>query len=233
MKLTRRMMELFSHGYDSGDIARGLEDPLVAQEYSDSGGNYKTIFETLIRPTLETAGTILEIGPGGGSWSRIVLSHLSHRNDTVLHAADLLPLESHLRRNCPNAGERLVFHQIEEVDYSRFDDQTFDFVFSIGVFVHLRTTEIAALLKAVRPKIKPSGRMVVHYANWDKLERYGWEKGRVPLSFKQQPDDPSVWWPPNDCNTMARLITQCGYAVLNIDTGHMQRDSIAIIEASM
>lgn len=229
MSLVKKMKQYFSDGYDSGNIEKGLSDPLILQEYEDSGGNYKIIFDQLIKPHIKSNHQLLEIGPGKGSWTTSVLNHMSSGS---LHAVDVLNLRDILFERCINAHNHLQFYQIDDFNYDIFKKNTFDFVFSMGVLVHLKLREIEKLLSVVKPKIKPGGKMVIHYSNWDKLDMYGWKKARVPENFKENPEGEDVWWTKNNCEIMGELFSKLGYNILELDTNHMKRDSIALISVS-
>lgn len=229
MKLTQRMEKYFLNGYDSGNIEIGLADPMIMQEYKDSGGNYKTIFDELIKKHIKANYQILEIGPGKGSWTKEVLKYTT---SGTLHAVDVLDIKEFLYERCGNTCKHLQFHQINDLNYDIFKNYTFDFVFSMGVFVHMRLSEIEQLLSIIKLKIKPKSKLVIHYSNWDKLEKYGWQKARIPESFKDDPEAEDVWWTKNNCEIMETIFLKLGYTVQELDTNHMKRDSIALLSVS-
>lgn len=223
-----RMRELFGSGYDSGDIEKGLDDPLIRQEYVDTGANYKVIFDELLKPRLQTGKVILEIGPGKGSWTKAVLNHF---HSGTLIVVDRLPVEDVLRERCRDAGERLRFYQTTDNDYSSLEDRSIDFAFSIGVFVHIPVPEIATILKRLRPKMAPGGEIILHYSNWDKLDKWGWERARVPTWFRDNPSHPKMWWTKNDCGTMGRLSKEAGYDIKSLDLNYFGTCSLLHLTA--
>jgi phospholipid N-methyltransferase len=218
-----KMQQMFGCGYDSGDIEKGLDDPLILQEFRDTGANYKVIFDELIKPRLLAGRTLLEIGPGKGSWTKAVLDNFPHG---TLYAIDRLPLGPMIRQRCPSAGDRLRFVQTYSNDYSVFPDNLFDFVFSFGVFVHLPLREIETLLTRLRPKICRGGEVILQYSNWHKLDKWGWERARVPTWFRDNPNHPDVWWTKNSCATMRRVSERSGYTIVSLDLGYFQSCSV-------
>jgi len=176
-----KMQQMFGNGYDSGDIEKGFDDPLILKEFKLTGANYKLIFDELIKPRLGAGRTVLEIGPGKGSWTKAVLANFP---DGVLYVIDRLPLEQMIRERCPSVGDRLRFVQTDANDYLSIPNNLFDFAFSFGVFVHLPLREIEIILTRLRPKMRAGGEMILHYSNWDKLDRRGWERTAVPRCFK-------------------------------------------------
>ena len=226
MASIKKLGELFSHGYDSGDITKGLSDPLIAQELKDSGGDYARIFKDLILPSINRAANILEIGPGKGSWTHAALSNTQ---ESHVHAVDILELKDILFDRCAAFRNRLNFHRIVNFDYSCFPDDFFDFAFSMGVFVHMDLKDMYSVLNGIRPKMKSSAKIVIHYSNWDKLDQYGWEKGRVPVRFKTNPTNYDTWWTRNNYEIMSAVVNASGWCIETMDTGHMKRDSICIL----
>ncbi len=137
-----KMQQMFGNGYDSGDIEKGFDDPLILKEFKLTGANYKLIFDELIKPRLGAGRTVLEIGPGKGSWTKAVLANFP---DGVLYVIDRLPLEQMIRERCPSVGDRLRFVQTDSNDYFSIPNNLFDFAFSFGVFVHLPRWERTAV----------------------------------------------------------------------------------------
>jgi hypothetical protein len=212
-----KMQQLFGKGYDSGDIEKGLDDPLLLQEFRDTGANYKVIFEELIKPRLLAGKTLLEIGPGKGSWTKAVLDHFPQG---TLYVIDRLPLEHLIRQRCPGAADRLRFVQTACNDYSVFPDQLFDLAFSFGVFVHLPLREIETILTRLRPKMRRGGEVLLHYSNWEKLDQWGWERARVP-----------TWFTKNSCATMKMISERSGYTIVSLDLGYFQSCSVLHLQA--
>ena len=76
-----------------------------------------------------------------------------------------------------------------------------------------------------------SGGYAVHmYGDWDKLEKWGWKKGKVPLEFKNKPDD-EIWWPRNNQQQMRKAAEDAGWEVVTPDMGLVKRDSIILLRA--
>jgi SAM-dependent methyltransferase len=218
-----KMQQMFGNGYDSGDIEKGFDDPLILKEFKLTGANYKLIFDELIKPRLGAGRTVLEIGPGKGSWTKAVLANFP---DGVLYVIDRLPLEQMIRERCPSVGDRLRFVQTDSNDYFSIPNNLFDFAFSFGVLVHLPLREIEIILTRLRPKMRAGGEMILHYSNWDKLDRRGWERTAVPRWFKDSPDHPDVWWTKNSCETMKSISEKSGFIVLSPNLGYFDSCSV-------
>src|SRR5712691_2032698 len=158
-------------------------------------------------------------------------SVLNHFHSGTLIVVDRLPVEDMLRERCRGAGERLKFYQTTDNDYSSFEDRSIDFVFSFGVFVHIPVPEIASILKRLRSKMVPGGEIILQYSNWDKLDKWGWERARVPVWFRDNPTHPKMWWTKNDCGTMERLSKEAGYDIESLDVSYFGTCSVLHLRA--
>ena len=63
---------------------------------------------------------------------------------------------------------RLEFYQPAAFDLDPIADDSVDFVFSFGTFVHIEPDGIAQYLAEIRRVLKPAGVAVVHYAAKEK-----------------------------------------------------------------
>ena len=125
---------------------------------------------------------------------------------------------------------RLKCHVISDnAGYSVFPDEYFDFCFSFGVLCHNNIDSIEEILRNVLPKMKLGGRAVHQYADWEKLDAYGWRKGNVPTTFRDMPDD-GIWWPRNTRQRMGAVAARAGWIVISPDLELVKRDSIILLE---
>jgi SAM-dependent methyltransferase len=103
----------------------------------------------------------LEIGPGGGRWTRYMVPF------RLLYAVDYYPeLLAEFRKNFnrPNIVEILN----NGSDFPGVQPETVDFVFSFGAFVHLENDTIANYLENLRGVIRPTAQIVIQYSDKDK-----------------------------------------------------------------
>jgi 2-polyprenyl-3-methyl-5-hydroxy-6-metoxy-1,4-benzoquinol methylase len=102
---------------------------------------------------------VLDVGCGTGRWSKYVASKASNveavdPSKAVFSAAQLLKDNTNIRIS--KAG----------VDTIPFEDNTFDFVFSLGVLHHIPDTALA--MKKCVDKLKPNGYFLVYlYYNFE------------------------------------------------------------------
>jgi SAM-dependent methyltransferase len=120
------------------------------------GPLYKVV-DGYIRPYVKASSTVLEIGAGGGRWTRyLVVAHRVICVDINPEFFDVL--------NAMFPGAKLEFYQPQGCELDGITDNSVDFVFSFGTFVHIEPEGIAQYLEQIRRVLKPGGIAVIHYA---------------------------------------------------------------------
>jgi hypothetical protein len=147
-------------------------------------------------------------------------------SDGELHTADYLDVRPWLAPE--RYGGRLTCHQVRDNSFSDFSDNYFDVFWSFGVLCHNNIEDIEQILANARRKTKPGGVALHQHGDWQKLDRYGWQKGRVPTSFKTMPDN-DIWWPRNNQTAMARAATRAGWEIIKPDLDLVARDSMILL----
>lgn len=213
----------FDYGYDSGNVLALIPGRTRLIEELKCGGSYRKVFNKALRPHLRPDSKVLELGPGKGSWSRAILKFIPSGE---LHTVDFQDVTRWLD---PLAfSGRLVCHQTPDNTFGGVPDDYFDFFWSFGVLCHNEVASIRDILIHARRKVKTGGLSVHQYGDWEKLDQYGWRKGKVPEDFKTKPDD-EIWWPRNDQATMCRVAKEAGWEVIAADQGLLRRDSIILL----
>lgn len=215
----------FSYGYRSGDVLAPVPDDHRRSEESRCGADYRKIFLEAVLPRIPSGATILELGPGAGSWSRAFMHAIP---DCRLVTVDFQDVTEWLEPQTWNG--RMVCHKVDDASFSVVADESIDVFFSFGVLCHNNASNILAILRNALPKMKPGGLAIHQHGDWRKLDAFGWEPGGVPSSFRDQPDE-SIWWPRNDGETMARLAREAGWEVLQTDLGLIARDGLILLRA--
>ena len=88
------LKEEFGYGYDSGNVLSWIPGRVRLAEERRSGGSYRRIFKKALAPYLQADSKVLELGPGRGSWSRAILTHVSNGE---LHTVDFQDVSQWLR----------------------------------------------------------------------------------------------------------------------------------------
>jgi len=216
----------FHYGYDSGDILSFIPNTTRFKEERAIGGSYRKVFSKAVIPFIKEDSTVLELGPGRGSWTRAILQYVTKGR---IHTVDFQDVTKWLHPEKYNG--RLICHKADDNSYyDNFENDYFDFFWSFGVLCHNNLGQIEEILKNSLPKMKHGGIAVHQYADWEKLEQYGWDrKSRVPSEFRNMPDD-KIWWPRNDLKTMSSVAERSGWIVKEGDMGVVKRDSIILLQ---
>ncbi|HEX3666328.1 MAG TPA: class I SAM-dependent methyltransferase [Rhizomicrobium sp.] len=141
-------------------------------------------------PYIRPKKTALEIGPGGGRWTRYLLP--VRRLYAVDHYPELL---AELRRNFPQSHIVPVLNN--GTDFPGVPAKSVDFVFSFGVFVHLDAAIIRSYLENLHMVIRPRAQLVVHYSDKNK-----------PLARQNE------GFSDNDPERMRMIVEEAGYHIL-------------------
>ncbi|HEY3637767.1 MAG TPA: class I SAM-dependent methyltransferase [Rhizomicrobium sp.] len=155
-----------------------------------------------LRPYVRPEITALEIGPGGGRWTRYLLP--ARRLFVVDHYPELL---AELRRNFPQPNIVEVLNN--GTDFPGVPPRSVDFVFSFGVFVHLDADIIRSYLENLHAIIRPRAQIVIHYS--DKTQ----EAGRANEGFSD-----------NDPHRMRAMVEEADYRILEEDTASLNGAAI-------
>jgi hypothetical protein len=168
----------------------------------------------------------MELGPGNGAWSRAILKNIP---DGKLITVDYQDVTQWLDPD--HYDGRLICNQVTDNSFSCVNDESVDFFWSMGVLCHNNRKHIGEILTNALTKLKPGGYACHQYANWEKLDRYGWGRGGVPQEFREMNDD-EIWWPRNTQADMVSLSAQAGWNVIKPDLGLLRRDSIIQLRKS-
>ena len=132
---------------------------------------------------------VVEIGPGGGRWTRYML------NCNHIYAVDYhQELLDELKKNYDS--KNMIFVKNNGTDFPNIPDAEIDFIFSFGVFVHMDIDIIDAYLGNMKRLLKPTSNVVIQYS--DKTKRAA---QRIEAFSDNTPE------------RMLALISQHGYVV--------------------
>lgn len=112
-------------------------------------------------PYVSPTSTVLEIGPGGGRWTRYLLG--CEKLYAVDYHEELL---IELQKNYDVNHLELVLNN--GTDFPGVEDESIDFLFSFGVFVHLDLPLIDGYLKEIYRVLRQDGDVVIQYSDKSK-----------------------------------------------------------------
>ena len=148
----------------------------------------------------------LEIGPGGGRWTRYMLPF------ETLYVVDYhAELIAELRKNFQQP------HIVEILnngsDFPGVPPASVDFVFSFGTFVHLDNDIVQSYLANLRHVIRPDAKLVLQYADQTK------ELARANKGFAD-----------NDPERMRAMVESAGYRIVEEDREVLPHSAIMRFE---
>jgi len=115
-----------------------------------------------VLPYVRADQTAVEIGPGGGRWTRYLLGF------ERLYAIDFYPeLLAELKRSFTRAN--VTFVQNSGSDFPGVPAGAVDFVFSFGCFVHLDNSIIERYLANLGEILRPQANVVIQYSDVNKV----------------------------------------------------------------
>jgi SAM-dependent methyltransferase len=168
----------------------------------------KFINNHYLQPLLSPELVGVEIGPGGGRWTRY-LSRIRKLYAVDFHQEML----DELRRNVALPNVELIRNNGD--DFPGIGDAEVDLVFSFDVFVHFELPLVRRYLEAMRRIMKPGAIAFIHYSDKRKI------MAQLNPGFGE-----------NSPETMRALVEELGYGVLQEDTTTMWHSSILIFSKS-
>jgi hypothetical protein len=194
-------LDMLRDSYKRGDTKA---EKFYGIEWGDPNGIVflKFIRDQYVKPYINPDHVALEIGPGGGRWTRYLLS-FQHVFVVDIHAELLDEL-----------AKKFVVPHLHPVlnkgtDFPDIPENSIDFVFSFGVFVHLDKWIIEAYLKSLLPIVKDSANIVIQYSDKTKA------LAKKERAFSENTPD-----------EMRRMVTDAGYAVLEENLTALPHSSI-------
>lgn len=155
-----------------------------------------------LTPYVTSNSTVVEIGPGGGRWTRYML------NARQIYAVDYhQELLDELKANFD--ANNITYVKNKGDDFPRIPDGSVDFLFSFGVFVHLNVDIIDRYLRNIKPLLKHDSNVVIQYSDKTK-----------PIAKNNK------GFSENDPEIMRELVLSHGYEIKEEDTKTMWHSSI-------
>ena len=120
------------------------------------------IRDRYVLPYVSPEHTAVEIGPGGGRWTRYLLDF--KKLYVVDYHAELL---AELKKNFCKPG--MEFIKNNGTDFPGIPERSIDYLFSFGTFVHLDAPIIEIYLANMKKILKPGANAVIQYSDKTKI----------------------------------------------------------------
>jgi SAM-dependent methyltransferase len=154
--------------------------------------------EAYLHETVPPGTCMLEIGCGGGQWSRSLARRCALQK---LYCVDALPEAHNGFWNYVGAEHRglIEYHQVFDFSLGCIPDDSLDYVFSYDVFCHISLSGQEQYLKNLRRKCRDGARLLIMYADPAKYlgsepENLWFVRSHLPASQRE------------GCSTVAEVI---------------------------
>ena len=137
-------------------------DNIVPPSYgprSGYGRNQRGI-EKYIKQNVNSTTSFLEIGPGGGQWSREIYSIAKH-----LHCVDIKSAKENHFWNYVPQSDKISYHHVNNNHLTCINDNTIDCVFTYDTFCYLTYNEIKNYMTALKTKCRPGCKLFISYGD--------------------------------------------------------------------
>ena len=176
----------------------------------------------VFQPFLGETDVLVEIGPGGGRFTEILLPKCR-----VLHAVDTAPAMIEALRARFGDDRGVVYHASDGTGLPMLADESADAAFSYGVFVHLQHWDIFNYLAEVHRVLRPGGRAIIQHSNT--FSELGWRRFRAEIPKQLNRHKLPQTFVVNSPELMAELIRRAGLEPVEMLTTVARRDCIALI----
>jgi hypothetical protein len=194
--LPRRLLRAFRRELSAPPYGLQWGDPELVEPL-------RFIRDRYVLPYVDPMGSAVEIGPGGGRWTRYLLGF------KMLYAVDYYEeLLAELKRNFA-PRRNLFFIKNEGTDFPGIPVHSIDYLFSFGTFVHLEFDTIETYLFNIKSIIKPGANIVIQYSDMTKI------MAQMAPSFSQ-----------NTPAKMREAVRAAGYRILEEDTTSLWHSSV-------
>ena len=182
--------------------------------------------EHLLNPYVSSAGEGLEIGPGGGRLSRLLVPRTK-----ILHLADPSPtMLSHLKKRFEGMAN-LRYHQTNGVKLPELHPGSLDYVIAFDVFVHFEPRLVFGYLRQISNLLKTGGTGIIHYSNV--MTPIGWHQFENDLENNLES---RTWFAALGVmcpQLMERFMESLRLEAVSLDIGIIPRDAVAVFRKPM
>jgi len=175
-------------------------------------------------PFLGTSDVMLEIGPGGGRFTEILLPKCKR-----LIAFDTSPaMIQVLRDRFSGDADKLDLRLSNGQGLPGVEDGSVDAAFSYGVFVHLQHWDIYNYLSEINRVLRPGGRAIIQHSNT--LSELGWRQFLRDTPRQLNRHKLHMSFIVNTPELMREFVTRAGLECVDTRTDVARRDCITLIQ---
>jgi ubiquinone/menaquinone biosynthesis C-methylase UbiE len=173
-------------------------------------------------PFLGACDVILEIGPGAGRFTEVLLPRCER-----LIAVDTSKTMLELLRERFPGDDRIEYHLSRGRALENVADGSVDAGFSYGVFVHLQHWDIFNYLLELHRVLRPGGKGVLQHSNT--FSELGWEVFRREVPRQLNRHKLPFTFVLNTPEVMREFVTRAGLECVDTLTDVVRRDCITLL----
>jgi ubiquinone/menaquinone biosynthesis C-methylase UbiE len=173
-------------------------------------------------PFLGTPGTIVEIGPGAGRFTEVLLPKCQK-----LIAVDTSPTMIELLKERFADESKIEYHLSKGKGLPEIPDASVDAAFSYGVFVHLQHWDIFNYLQELNRVLKPGGKALIQHSNT--FSELGWKEFLREVPRQLNRHKLYLSFIVNSPELMSEFVRRAGLEVEDTLTEVAKRDCITLI----
>ena len=210
----------YSQAWDQ-EVRPQIEGQILGEEWT-SPERTEFVYRNFAEPFCDRQSKVVEIGPGGGKFSRRLVERCAELT-LVDISADML------RRAGEACGGRARILHVEDGRLTALDSDSIDLVFSFDVFIHLESEEVFRYFAEVNRVLRGGGIFSVHTSTFE--SRWGFH------SYLQQFRDNSAsigsryggrMYPMSD-GIVRRFIEHSGFEVVTSYSSRQDKDLIYVL----
>lgn len=174
-------------------------------------------------PFIGTTEVLLEIGPGAGRFTNVLLPKVTKK----LIAVDSSPTMIDLLKERFEGESKLETHLTDGRGFADVPDASVDTVFSYGVFVHLQHWDIYNYLTETARVLKPGGKALIQHSNT--FSELGWAEFLREVPRQLNRHKLYLSFIVNSPELMTEFVKRAGLEVEDTLTEIASRDCITLI----
>lgn len=173
-------------------------------------GDLSKIISDYIKPYVATESVVLEIGAGGGRWTKYML------NAKEIIIVELNPeFFSYLKERFKENISKFNFYKTSGYELDGIKTNYVDYIFTFGTFVHIDPEGIFTYLEHVKRVLKPGAIAVIQYSDKTKI------RGRIAKTFSDM-----------NPKKMEDFVSKYSFKLLDHNTRLLNHSSIIVIQKS-
>lgn len=146
------------------------------EEWTESPEWKDALVRDVLRPSMPEGGTILEIGPGAGRWSAVLLERAER-----LILVDITERTLELCRERLGDDPRVSYLRTDGSSLSGVPEESVDAVWSFDAFVHIAPVDVDAYLGEIARVLRAGGGALIHHTG--RRDPRGWRSPMTATLF--------------------------------------------------